>query len=45
MRIIDGRTVLTADEALALYVDDVHPGPDGYRLLGERLGVLITLDD
>ena len=41
VRIIDGRTVLTADEALALYVDDVHL-PDGYRLLGERLGALIT---
>ncbi len=45
VRIIDGRTILTADEALALYVDDVHPGPDGYRLIGERLAALLTLDD
>jgi hypothetical protein len=44
VRIIDGRTILTTDEALALYVDDVHPGPDGYRLIGERLGALLTLD-
>ncbi|MGW1344859.1 GDSL-type esterase/lipase family protein [Kribbella sp. NPDC002412] len=45
VRIIDGRTILTADEALALYVDDVHPGPEGYRLIGERLAALLTLDD
>jgi hypothetical protein len=45
VQLIDGRTILTAEEALALYVDDVHPGPDGYRLLGERLAALLTLDD
>ncbi|MEV0291465.1 GDSL-type esterase/lipase family protein [Kribbella sp. NPDC050820] len=44
VQIIDGRTILTADEALALYVDDVHPGPEGYRLIGQRLAALLTLD-
>jgi hypothetical protein len=45
VQLIDGRTVLTADEARNLYADDVHPGPDGYRLMGERLGALLTLND
>ena len=43
IQLIDGRTVLSVDEARALYADDVHPGPDGYRLIGERLGGLLTL--
>ncbi|WP_433161921.1 GDSL-type esterase/lipase family protein [Kribbella sp. CA-247076] len=43
VRIIDGRTVLTSAEAEALYVDDVHPGPDGYRLIAERLAPRLTL--
>jgi hypothetical protein len=44
VQVIDGRTVLTIDEAQSLYVDDVHPGPDGYRLIGERLAPLLALD-
>lgn len=40
--IIDGRTVLTMDEASALYADDVHPGPDGYRLIADRLTPLLA---
>ncbi|MEV5965087.1 GDSL-type esterase/lipase family protein [Kribbella sp. NPDC051952] len=43
VHLIDGRTILTEDEARALYADDVHPGPDGYRLIGERLAGLLTL--
>jgi lysophospholipase L1-like esterase len=35
--------VLSAEEAQNLYVDDVHPGPDGYRLIAERLAPLLTL--
>lgn len=42
LRVIDGRTVLTADEARALYVDDLHPGPDGYRLIAARLAPLLS---
>ena len=45
VQVIDGRDVLTTDEAQALYADDVHPGPDGYRLIGERLAGLLTLPD
>ncbi|GAB2646295.1 GDSL-type esterase/lipase family protein [Kribbella swartbergensis] len=45
VQLIDGRTILTPGEARDLYADDVHPGPDGYRLLGERLGALLTLND
>ena len=41
IQLIDGRTVLSVDEARALYADDVHPGPDGYRLIGERLTTLL----
>jgi hypothetical protein len=41
--VIDGRTVLTADEGRALYTDGLHPGPDGYRLIAERLIPRITL--
>ncbi|WP_432881506.1 GDSL-type esterase/lipase family protein [Kribbella sp. CA-245084] len=44
VRVIDGRTILSADEARALYADEVHPGPDGYRLIGNRLAELLTLD-
>lgn len=43
VHVIDGRTVLTAEEARALYVDDVHPGPDGYRLIADRLAPLLSL--
>ncbi|MFI5697660.1 GDSL-type esterase/lipase family protein [Kribbella sp. NPDC051586] len=43
VQVIDGRTVLSEDEARALYADEVHPGPDGYRLIGERLAGLLTL--
>ncbi|MEU4292313.1 GDSL-type esterase/lipase family protein [Kribbella sp. NPDC026596] len=43
VQLIDGRTILSEDEARALYADDVHPGPDGYRLIGERLAGLLTL--
>jgi lysophospholipase L1-like esterase len=41
IQLIDGRTVLSVDEARALYADDVHPGPDGYRLIGERMATLL----
>ncbi|MER7248078.1 GDSL-type esterase/lipase family protein [Kribbella sp. NPDC000426] len=44
VRVIDGRTILSSDEARALYADEVHPGPDGYRLIGARLAELLTLD-
>lgn len=44
VRIIDGRTILSTAEARALYRDGLHPGPEGYRLLGERLASLLTLD-
>jgi hypothetical protein len=37
IHVIDGRQILTTGEAQALYVDDLHPGPDGYRLIAERL--------
>ena len=43
LQLIDGRTILTTEEARALYADDVHPGPDGYRLIAERLAPLLTL--
>lgn len=43
LQLIDGRTVLSVEEAQALYVDDLHPGPDGYRLIAERLAPLLTL--
>ena len=43
LQLIDGRTVLTVEEAQALYADDLHPGPEGYRLIGERLASLLTL--
>lgn len=42
VQVIDGRTILSADEARALYADEVHPGPDGYRLIGERLAGRLT---
>ncbi|HEY4567924.1 MAG TPA: GDSL-type esterase/lipase family protein [Kribbella sp.] len=41
--IIDGREVLSADEARALYTDGLHPGPEGYRLIAERLIPRLTL--
>ena len=44
VQLIDGRDILTPAEARALYADDVHPGPDGYRLLGERFAQLLELD-
>jgi hypothetical protein len=43
LQLIDGRTVLTSEEAKALYADDLHPGPDGYRLIADRLAPLLTL--
>lgn len=43
LQLIDGRTVLTDEEARALYADDLHPGPDGYRLIADRLAPLLTL--
>ena len=30
-------------DALALYSDDPHPGPDGYQLIADRLAPLLTL--
>jgi hypothetical protein len=43
LQLIDGRTVLSIEEAQALYADDLHPGPEGYRLIAERLAPLLTL--
>jgi hypothetical protein len=43
LQVIDGRTVLTTEEAQALYADDLHPAPDGYRLIAKRLAPLLTL--
>ncbi|ADB34827.1 conserved hypothetical protein [Kribbella flavida DSM 17836] len=43
LQLVDGRTILTPEEAHALYADDLHPGPDGYRLLADRLAPLLTL--
>ncbi|GAA1550518.1 GDSL-type esterase/lipase family protein [Kribbella lupini] len=43
LQLIDGRTVLTPEEAKALYADDLHPGPEGYRLIADRLAPLLTL--
>ncbi|GAB3812362.1 GDSL-type esterase/lipase family protein [Kribbella italica] len=43
LQLIDGRTILTPEEAKALYADDLHPGPDGYRLIADRLAPLLTL--
>ncbi|WP_020390486.1 GDSL-type esterase/lipase family protein [Kribbella catacumbae] len=37
LHLIDGRTILSETEALALYGDDVHPNAEGYRLIGSRL--------
>ncbi|MFI6828342.1 GDSL-type esterase/lipase family protein [Kribbella sp. NPDC050241] len=37
VRLIDGRDILTTTEALALYADDLHPGPHGYHLIADRL--------
>lgn len=42
LHLIDGRTVLSREEALALYADDLHPGPEGYRLIAERLSPLLA---
>jgi lysophospholipase L1-like esterase len=41
VEIIDGRDLLTPDEARTLYADDVHPGPGGYLLLADRLTPLL----
>ncbi|WP_371402758.1 GDSL-type esterase/lipase family protein [Kribbella sp. NBC_00662] len=41
VEIIDGRDLLSTDEARRLFADDVHPGPDGYLLLGDRLAPLL----
>jgi GDSL-like lipase/acylhydrolase family protein len=43
LQLIDGRTILSIEEAQTLYADDVHPGPDGYRLIADRLAPLLTL--
>jgi hypothetical protein len=43
VQVLDGRAVLTLDEAQDLYADDVHPGPDGYRLIADRLAPLLSL--
>ncbi|MEV6410046.1 GDSL-type esterase/lipase family protein [Kribbella sp. NPDC051718] len=43
LQLIDGRTILTPEEARTLYADDVHPNPDGYRLIATRLAPLLTL--
>ncbi|WP_237745210.1 GDSL-type esterase/lipase family protein [Kribbella catacumbae] len=48
VHLIDGRTILSQTEALALYSDDVHPTAAGYHLIGSRLaprlaGILSTV--
>nr|WP_239063336.1 GDSL-type esterase/lipase family protein [Streptomyces sp. SID13031] len=43
LTLIDGRTILSTEEAQALYADDLHPNPDGYRLIADRLAPLLTL--
>jgi hypothetical protein len=43
LQLIDGRSLLSDEEALGLYSDDLHPGPDGYRLIADRLAPLLTL--
>jgi hypothetical protein len=43
LQVIDGRSVLSDEEARALYADDLHPGPDGYRLIADRLAPLLSL--
>ncbi|MFI5713908.1 GDSL-type esterase/lipase family protein [Kribbella sp. NPDC051620] len=43
LHLIDGRTVLTTNEAQTLYADDLHPNPDGYHLIATRLAPLLTL--
>ncbi|GAB3947333.1 SGNH/GDSL hydrolase family protein [Kribbella albertanoniae] len=42
VQIIDGRTILTGDEPRTLYTDGLHPGPEGYRLIAERLIPLLA---
>jgi GDSL-like lipase/acylhydrolase family protein len=43
LHLIDGRTILTPEEARTLYADDLHPNPDGYRLIATRLAPLLSL--
>ncbi|TDO45687.1 GDSL-like lipase/acylhydrolase family protein [Kribbella sp. VKM Ac-2527] len=43
LHLIDGRTILTPEEARHLYADEVHPTPDGYHLIADRLAPLLTL--
>jgi hypothetical protein len=43
VQLIDGRTILTPDEARLLYTDGLHPGPDGYRVIANRLIPHLTL--
>ncbi|GAA0962043.1 SGNH/GDSL hydrolase family protein [Kribbella koreensis] len=43
LHLVDGRTILTPEEARTLYADDVHPTPDGYHLIATRLAPLLTL--
>ncbi|MFB6722178.1 GDSL-type esterase/lipase family protein [Kribbella sp. NPDC056345] len=37
VQVIDGRTILTGNEPRDLYTDGLHPGPEGYHLIAERL--------
>jgi hypothetical protein len=43
LQLIDGRTILTPEEAQSHYTDDVHPNPAGYHLIAQRLAPLLTL--
>ncbi|TWD79148.1 lysophospholipase L1-like esterase [Kribbella amoyensis] len=43
LHLIDGRTILTPEEAGTHYEDNVHPNPTGYHLIADRLAPLLTL--
>lgn len=40
--VVDGRELWSREEAERLLADEVHPGADGYRLLGDRFGAHLT---
>ncbi len=42
VQVIDGRSILVDDEPRTLYTDGLHPGPEGYRVIAERLAPLLA---